>query len=334
MTITARRVLLAKRPRGAPDASTWSTVDIELAAPHDGEVLVRVSHLSMAPAMRGWLNDLRSYTPPVGIGEVMRAFGTAVVLQSRHPGFAPGDAVTGLVGVTDHAVVPGSELQHIDLAVAHAPTWLGALGLTGLTAWFGLFDVVRAQPGETVLVSAAAGAVGSVVGQLAKAHGCHVVGIAGGPTKTRWLTEQLGFDAAIDYREGHLRRAVQSAAPNGIDVYFDNVGGETLDVALQSLRTGARIAICGAISVYNATEAPPGPANYLALLVHSASMTGFLAHDFKDRFPEAVADLSRRLLDGSLVAREHVVSGGIDAFQDTLMMLFSGTNTGKLVLEL
>ena len=185
-----------------------------------------------------------------------------------------------------------------------------------------------------MLVSGAAGAVGSIVGQLATARGCRVIGIAGGPQKTRWLTDELGFAAAIDYREGHLRRAVRSAAPDGIDVFFDNVGGETLDVALRSLRRGARIAICGAISGYNATEPPPGPANYMALLVHRASMAGFLAFDYEDRYPEALEDIGRRLKDGSLVAREHVVDGGLDRFHDTFMMLFTGANTGKLVLAL
>jgi NADPH-dependent curcumin reductase CurA len=206
--------------------------------------------------------------------------------------------------------------------------------MPGLTAWFGLFDVARAQPGETVLVSGAAGAVGSVVGQLAKAHGCRVIGVAGGPEKTRWLTEELGFDAAIDYREGAVHRAVRAIAPEGVDVYFDNVGGEVLDSALRTLRRGARIALCGAISTYNATEPAPGPAHYMSLLVNRASMTGFVVFDYEDRYPEAIADLSARLRDGSLVARETVVRGGVDAFGDTLLMLFDGGNTGKLVLEL
>lgn len=332
MSITSRRVRLARRPVGLPDDSTWSVVDEELPAPSDGEVLVRATHLSLDPAMRGWLNDVRSYVPPVGIGEVMRAFGAATVVESRHPDFAPGDAVTGILGVTDHAVLPGSELTHIDLSVAPASTWLGALGMPGMTAWFGLFDVAKAQPGDTVLVSGAAGAVGSIVGQLAKAHGCRVIGIAGGPEKSRWLTEDLGFDAAIDHRAGGLHRAVREAAPDGIDVYFDNVGGETLDVALRSLRRGARIAICGAISTYNATEPPPGPAHYMSLLVNRASMAGFLVFDYEDRYPEALAGIGGQLASGSLVAREHVVEGGIDAFGDTLLMLFSGANTGKLVL--
>lgn len=332
--IVARRIVLAERPQGSPSADTWALDDTPLRELGDGEVVVRVSYVSIDPAMRGWINDVRSYMPPVGLGETMRAFGTAEVLQSRHPRFAPGDKVTGMVGVTDHSILRGEELQHIDLAVAPAPTWLGALGLTGMTAWFGLFDVARPRPGDVVLVSGAAGAVGSIVGQLAKAHGCHVIGVAGGPEKTRWLTDELGFDAAIDYREGHLRRAIRTLAPTGIDVYFDNVGGELLDVALRSLRKGARIAICGAISTYNAVDPPPGPASYMALLVHSASMTGFLAYDFEERFPEAVEGISRRRNDGSIVVREHIVTGGVDAFHEAFTLLFNGGNTGKLVLEL
>jgi NADPH-dependent curcumin reductase CurA len=330
----ARQVRLRARPVGLPDADTWDLVDTELPALGDGEVLVRVTHLSLDPAMRGWLNDVRSYVPPVGVGEVMRAFGVGTVLASRSPEHAVGDAVSGITGVADHAVVRGSDLSPVDLAVAPAPTWLGALSMPGLTAWFGLFDVARAQPGETVLVSGAAGAVGSVVGQLAKAHGCRVIGVAGGPEKTRWLTEELGFDAAIDYREGAVHRAVRAIAPEGVDVYFDNVGGEVLDSALRTLRRGARIALCGAISTYNATEPAPGPAHYMSLLVNRASMTGFVVFDYEDRYPEAIADLSARLRDGSLVARETVVRGGVDAFGDTLLMLFDGRNTGKLVLEL
>jgi NADPH-dependent curcumin reductase CurA len=332
MTVTARRVHLAARPSGLPDASTWSIRDAELPGPGEGEVLVRVTHLSLDPAMRGWLNDVRSYVPPVGVDEVMRAFGAAVVLESRDPAFAPGDAVTGILGVADHAVVPGDQLTAIDLDVAPATTWLGALGMPGMTAWFGLFDVARAKPGDTVLVSGAAGAVGSVVGQLAKAHGCRVIGIAGGPDKSRWLTEELGFDDVIDYRAGSVHRAVRAVAPEGVDVYFDNVGGPMLDSALRVIRLGARIAICGAISTYNATEPPPGPAHYMSLLVNRASMAGFLVFDYEERYPEAVEGIRARIDDGSLVAREHVVTGGVDAFGDTLLMLFSGGNTGKLVL--
>jgi hypothetical protein len=334
MTVTARSVHLAERPTGYPDASTWSIRDTELNAPVDGEVLVKVSHVSLDPAMRGWLNDAKSYIPPVGIDEVMRAGGIGTVVESRHPDFAVGDAVTGSLGVTDHAVLPGKHLTTVDLAVAPAATWLGALGMPGITAWFGLFDVAKVQPGDTVLVSGAAGAVGSIVGQLAKAQGCRVIGIAGGPEKCAWLTDELGFDAAIDYKQGPIHRQLREFAPDGIDVYFDNVGGDMLDSALRSLRLGARIAICGAISGYNATEPVPGPAHYLSLLINRASMAGFIVFDYLDRYPEAIQGIAAMIADGSVIAREHEVAGTVDDFPDTLMMLFSGANTGKLVLSL
>jgi len=332
--ITARRVHLAQRPVGMTDASTWSIRETELNDPSDGEVLVKVSHLSLDPAMRGWLDDVKSYIPPVAIDEVMRAGGVGTVIESHHREFAVGDTVTGGFGVADHVVVRGKHLTAVNLDVAPAATWLGALGMPGMTAWFGLFDVAKAQPGDTVLVSGAAGAVGSVVGQLAKAHGCRVIGIAGGPEKCAWLTDELGFDAAIDYKQGPVHRSLREHAPDGIDVYFDNVGGDMLDSALRSLRLGGRIAICGAISAYNATEPVPGPAHYLSLLVNRASMAGFIVFDYEDRYPEAVAGISSKILDGSLVAREQVVDGNVDDFPETLLMLFSGANTGKLVLKL
>jgi NADPH-dependent curcumin reductase CurA len=333
MTITARRVHLAARPVGLPSPATWSISDDDLADPVEGEVHVALTHLSLDPAMRGWLDDVRSYVPPVELDAVMRAFGIGTVVSSLHPDFSPGDTVMGTLGITDHAVVPGSALKRADLSLASAPTWLGALGMPGMTAWFGLYDVGRIQPGETVVISGAAGAVGSVAGQIAKAHGCRVVGIAGGPEKCAWLTDELGFDAAVDYKAGPVHRGLRAAAPDGIDVYFDNVGGETLDAALRGLRRGARIAICGAISAYNATEPVPGPAHYMSLLVNRASMAGFLVFDYADRFPEAVDGIGAMLTDGSLIAREQVVEGGIDAFPETLLMLFSGANTGKLVLK-
>ncbi|MGJ9424018.1 NADP-dependent oxidoreductase [Aeromicrobium sp. CF3.5] len=334
MSVIARRVHLAQRPIDLPDGSTWSVRDSELESPVDGEVLVKVTHLSLDPAMRGWLNDVRSYVPPVAIDAVMRASGVGTVLESRHPDFNVGDSVTGLTGIADHAVLRGEHLTHIDLSVAEPATWLGALGMPGMTAWFGLFDVAAAKAGETVVVSGAAGAVGSVVGQLAKARGCHVIGIAGGPDKCAWLTDELGFDAAIDYKQGPVHRGLRDMAPDGIDVYFDNVGGEMLDSALRALRLGARIAICGAISTYNATEPVPGPAHYMSLLVNRATMSGFLVFDYEDRYAEAVDGITALMADGSLVAREQVVQGHVDDFGDTLLMLFSGANTGKLVLAL
>ncbi|MBS44673.1 MAG: NADP-dependent oxidoreductase [Nocardioides sp.] len=324
-------VRLAARPVGYPDDSTWDVVTEDVPAPGDGQVVVAVDHLSIDPAMRGWLNDVRSYVPPVGLGEVMRALGTGTVVASRHPHWTPGDTVSGMVGVTEVAVVDGDALQPTDLDVAPAPTWLGALGMTGMTAYFGLLDVGRAQAGDTVVVSAAAGAVGSVVGQLAKARGCRVVGIAGGPEKCTWLRE-IGFDEAIDRHDGPLLKQLRAAAPEGIDVYFDNVGGETLDAALATLRRGARVVLCGAISGYNEETLPPGPRRYLSLLVFRATMAGFVVFDYEDRYPEAVAEIGALVRGGRLVARETVATGGVAAFGQTLLDLYAGRSTGKLVL--
>lgn len=334
MTVVARAVHLAERPVGFPTDATWSVQTRALAPVEDGEVLVKPTHLSIDPAMRGWVREAPTYTPPLAIGDVMHAFGIATVLESRHPRFRPGDTVNGLLGVTDHANVRGDALTLVDLSVAPAPTWLGALGLTGITAWFGLFDVAKVQPGETVLISGAAGAVGSVAGQLAKAHGCHVIGIAGGQQKTRWLTDDLGFDAAIDYKNGDVYEQVRAVAGQGVDCYFDNVGGDTLNAALAVLRRGARVVISGAISSYNSTDPVVGPSNYLSLLRNRASMAGFLVFDYEDRFPEAVDGLSAAMGEGRLVSHEHVVTGGVDRFSEALLMLYAGLNTGKLVLEM
>lgn len=239
MSVRTRQLRLARRPRGLPDERTWEVTETEVPSPEPGQFVVAVDHISLDPAMRGWIRDVRSYWPPVGIGEVMRAHATGTVTESRHPDFAVGDAVSGFFGVAEHALSDGGGVVRIDTGLAGPPTWLGALGLPGMTAWFGLFDVGRIRHGETVVVSGAAGAVGSVVGQLAKAHGCRVVGIAGGPDKCAWLRE-IGFDEAIDYKADDPLKRLQEAAPEGIDVFFDNVGRDILDAGLANLRRGAR----------------------------------------------------------------------------------------------
>jgi len=334
MTTTTTQVRLAQRPQGYPDADTWELATTELADPTAGQVLVAVDHLSLDPAMRGWLNDVRSYVPPVGIGEVMRAQGTGTVVASEHPDYPVGTPVTGMVGVTEHALCTPADdpnFGRIDTDLAPAPTWLGALGMPGMTAYFGLLDVGRLREGDTVLVSGAAGAVGSVVGQVAKARGARVVGIAGGPEKCAWLRE-IGFDEAIDYKAEKPLRRLREVAPTGIDVFFDNVGGEILDAGLANLAPRARVVICGAVSSYNAEKLPEGPRRYMSLLVFRASMTGFVVFDYQDRYPEAVAEISRMIAEGSLVARETVLDGGVQAFPEALLGLFHGVNTGKLVL--
>jgi NADPH-dependent curcumin reductase CurA len=325
---------LAARPVGLPKASDWEFVEAPAPQLGDGQFRVELEYLSLDPAMRGWMNDARSYVPPVGIGEVMRAGGIGRVVESRHPDVPVGESVFGQFGVQRYAVSDGRGVIPVDTSVAPAPVHLGVLGVTGLTAYFGLLEIGKPQPGETVVVSGAAGAVGSVVGQIARIKGCRTVGIAGGPEKCAWLVEELGFDEAIDYKRGELRTELRRHVPDGVNVYFDNVGGETLDEVLRRLARGARVVICGNISQYNALEAPRGPANYMQLLVERASMTGFLVFDYADRYPEAIAQLSQWRREGQLHSREDVVRGGLDRFPEVFLMLFSGENTGKLILHL
>ncbi|MEV0291981.1 NADP-dependent oxidoreductase [Nocardia sp. NPDC050710] len=329
-----QQVRLAQRPSGLPDGDTWDVTTEELPVLSTGQILVKVAYISVDPAMRGWLNDVRSYVPPVGLGEVMRSLDIATVVESTHPDFAVGDTVSGIFGVTEYAISDGSGVQQVDLSVAPGPTWLGTLGMPGMTAYFGLLEVGKLQAGETVVVSAAAGATGSVVGQIAKAKGATVIGIAGGEEKCRLLTEELGFDAAIDYRGEDVLQRLRELAPKGIDIYFDNVGGEILDAALANLRRGARVVLCGAISAYNDEKLSPGPSRYMSLLVFRATMTGFVVFDYADRYGEAVAQIAQWLAEGKLKSREHVVDGGVARFGETLNMLFTGGNTGKLVLAL
>jgi NADPH-dependent curcumin reductase CurA len=333
-TLSNQQFRLAARPVGLPKDSDWQRTSEPVRELADGEILVKVLYLSLDPAMRGWMNEGKSYIPPVGIGEVMRAAGIAEVVESRHPGFRAGQSVFGTFGVQNFAVSDGQGVTIVDTSLAPAPTFLGTLGISGITAYFGLFDVGRPEPGQTVVVSAAAGSVGIVVGQLAKIHGCRVVGIAGGPEKCRTLVEEYGFDAAVDHRAGNVRAGLKEHAPDGIDVFFDNVGGDVLEAALARLARGARIVLSGAVSQYNSTEGPRGPANYMQLLVRRASMTGFVFSDYAERYPEAIAALAGWLGEGKLKPREDVVEGGIAKFPETLLKLFRGENTGKLVLAL
>jgi NADPH-dependent curcumin reductase CurA len=323
---------LAARPVGYCKSSDWNFTEEPVAEPGDGEVVVKVRYLSMDPAMRGWMNDGRSYIAPVGIGDVMRALGAGEVITSNHPGLAPGDSVTGLLGVQEFAVVNGDAVIKVDPDLAPLPVYLGALGMPGMTAYFGLLDVGRAAEGETVVVSGAGGAVGSIVGQIAKLKGCRVVGIAGGAEKCRHIVEDLGFDAAIDYKAESVASALGRQCPSGIDVYFDNVGGDILDAALGRLARHARVVICGAISQYNATGRMKGPSNYMSLLVNHASMTGFVVSDYSARWAEGAAQMAEWIAAGKVTTREDIAVG-FETFPDTLLRLFKGENTGKLVLE-
>jgi hypothetical protein len=330
MTLQNRQFRLAARPVREPDRSNWTFTTEPVPEPTEGQIQVKVLYLSLDPAMRGWMNDAKSYVPPVGIGEVMRALGLGRVLASKHPKFAVGDFVTGTFGIQEYAVSDGRGVVKVD-PKAGLTIYLAALGMTGLSAYFGLLDVGQVKAGDTVVVSGAAGAVGSVVGQIARIKGARAVGLAGGPEKCRFLTEELGFDAAIDYKSADLRKALKAACPNGVNVYFDNVGGEILDVVLAQLARSARVVLCGAISQYNA-GAVRGPANYLSLLVNRARMEGFIVFDYAHRYGEALQELAGWVASGQLKSREEVVEG-FETFPEALLRLFAGQNTGKLVLK-
>lgn len=334
-TYNNRQFRLARRPNGLPERDDFELTTETLRVAEDGEVRIKVDCISLDPAMRGWMNEGKSYIKPVGIGEVMRAGAAGTVIDSRHDDFQAGDTVAGNFGVQTHAVFPGRELRKVDTSLADLPTYLGALGMPGMTAYFGLLDVGALAEGETVLVSAASGAVGALVGQIAKKKGCHVVGIAGGSEKCRYIVDELGFDAAIDYKNEKVDAAIRQHCADGIDVYFDNVGGEILDAALANLRLNARVVICGAISQYNVAagmgETMYAPKNYMSLLVNRARMEGFIVFDFAQRYPEAAKPMVQWIASGDLKHREDIVRG-FETFPETLLKLFSGENFGKLVL--
>lgn len=323
---------LAARPVGLPTPAAWSHTEEPVEEPGEGSFLVKVLYISLDPAMRGWMNEGRSYIPPVAIGDVMRALAVGRVAASRNPGFGVGDYVSGAFGVQEYAVSDGRGVMKVDVGLAPLPAHLGVLGMTGRTAYFGLLDIGQPKPGDTVVVSAAAGAVGSVVGQIARLKGCRAIGIAGGADKCRYVRDELGFDVAIDYKTQDVRKALRESAPQGINVYFDTVGGGILEAALANLARGARIVICGAISQYNNTGPAKGPANYMALLVSRASMKGFLVGDYAARYHEADRDLAGWVTAGQLKSREHIVEG-LNAFPEALTKLFTGENVGKLVLK-
>ena len=327
-----RQFRLASRPRGEVTRENFELSSEPLGEPGAGEVLVRTRYISLDPAMRGWMAEGRSYIPPVQIGEVMRAGTVGEVVASGGERFAPGDHVTGWLGVQEYALAPETAVFPVDPAVAPLTTYLGALGMPGMTAYFGLLDVGEPKAGDTVVVSGAAGAVGSVVGQIARIKGCRAIGIAGGPAKCEWVAGELGFDACIDYKREDVAAALRERCPEGIDVYFDNVGGEILDAALARLARGARVVICGAISQYNNLDSMRGPANYMSLLVNRARMQGFVVIDYIGRYAEAQRELGAWIADGRLIAREDVAEG-FETFPEALARLFAGENVGKLVLK-
>ena len=336
-SLVNHQIRLAARPVGMPGPECWSHTTEAVQGPEEGGVLVKTHAISLDPAMRGWMNEGKSYIPPVGIGEVMRAGGVGTVIASKNPQFAVGDAVSVGTGVQEYLLVPQDQIRKtglvkIDLGLGSMNQWLNVLGMPGMTGYFGLMDVGQPKAGETLVVSGAAGAVGQTVGQVAKIKGCRVVGIAGGKAKCDWVVNELGFDACIDYKAGNVKAGLKEHCTQGVDIYFDNVGGDILDDVLARINRKARIIICGAISQYNNTTPVQGPKNYLSLLVNRARMEGIVVFDYADRYHLAVAEMAGYLKDGRMKSREDVVEG-LSTFPETLGKLFSGANFGKLVLK-
>ncbi|PWB67505.1 MAG: NADP-dependent oxidoreductase [Holophagae bacterium] len=329
-----RQWRLAARPEGMVGEEHFRWVEEQAPrVERDGQVLVRTLYLSCDPTQRGWMAR-DTYLPAVAIGEVMRSFGVGSVVESRHPDYWEGQLVQGLLGWQDYALLDGdsARLSVVPEGVP-IPIAMSALGITGLTAYFGLLEIGRPEAGETVVVSGAAGATGSVVGQIARLKGCRVVGIAGGPEKHRWLVDEARFDAAIDYRREDVAARLAELCPDGIDIYFDNVGGEILDAALARLAFKGRVVLCGAIADYNRSELGPGPRNYLNLLLQRGRMEGFIILDFLERAGEAVAEL-RRWVEAGEIKVEVDVQEGLENAPRTLRRLFTGANRGKQLLRI
>jgi len=328
-----RQVILSSRPEGIPEASHFHIIESQVPDVADGQLLVRNLYLSVEPAMRGWVSATTNYSEPVALGTVMRSYATGRVEVSRHTDFKPGDVVTGLFGWQEYAVVaPDRVVRTITDFDIPLTTSLGVLGLNGLTAYVGLFEIGRPKPGETVVVSTAAGAVGSIVGQIARLHGCRAVGIAGGPAKVSMCIGEFGFDDAIDYKSGDLDARLASACPAGVDVYFDNTAGAISDAVIRRLTVGARVAICGTASVARWDPPPLGPRIERALLTKRARVEGFLALDYEHKRPEALRFLSQCIRDGSLRYREEILEG-LDEAPGAIARLYRGENMGKLLVR-
>ncbi|WP_228851510.1 NADP-dependent oxidoreductase [Aegicerativicinus sediminis] len=325
--------ILAKRPIGFPEIDTWEVKNSEIPKPSSGEMLLKHLYVSIDPAMRGWMNKGKSYIEPIEIGAVMRAGVIAEVMEVGDGApFQKGDILTGWNGVQQYSITNGKGWQKIPSSQLPLPYYLGALGMTGLTAYFGLLEVGKAKEGDVVLVSAAAGAVGSVVCQIAKIKGCKVIGIAGGKAKCDYLINELNIDKALDYKAENFLRELRVSCADGIDVYFDNVGGEILDAALTLLKRHARIVICGAISQYNNDKKIKGPNNYMSLLVNRATMQGMVVFDYKEKYPSALSEMGKWVKEGKLKS-EFTIIEGIENFYKAFKTLFSGEKQGKLVLK-
>ena len=330
-----RQILLATRPVGMISESDFFHREVPIPTPKAGEFLVRNIYLSLDPTIRGWMNEADTYLPAIQIGDVMRGSGVGVVIESHNPQYAVGDIVFGMIGWQDYFLGSASAampMMVLPKGVALTAA-LSVLGITGMTAYFGLLDIGQPKAGETVVVSGAAGATGSVVGQIAKIKGCRVVGIAGSPDKCKWVTDDLGFDACLNYKTDHIAARLKQTCPKGIDVYFDNVGGDSLDAVLAQINLRARVVLCGAISMYNATDRPPGPKNYVSLIIHRARMEGFIITDFLPRFPEAFMQVSQWIGEGKIKYAVDVVKG-LEHAPTAINRLFTGANTGKLLVQI
>lgn len=336
MTLRNRQLYLHRRPEGIPGPDDIRLRQVPLRRPGPGEVLLQNLYLSMDPAIRGWMSDKPSYMPPIALGEPVRSSTLGRVVESNHPDFQVGDHAVGLAcnGWEDFSITPGEQLTHVPLSEHPLNYHLSIFSAVGLTPYFGVLDIGRPKPGETLLVSAAAGAVGSLAGQIGRIAGCRVVGLAGSDEKCRWIVEELGYDGAINYRTAQdLAQAMQEACPQGIDIYFDNVGGAVLDAALLNMNEFGRVVFCGAIAQYNTDDPVPGPFNYWQILARSLTVRGFISPEFRDRFPEGIERMSAWLKEGRLKFAEDIVDG-LENTVEAFSRLFTGANRGKLMVRL
>ncbi len=328
-----RQILLVKRPIGIPDESCFKLITSAISQPTHGQVLLRTRFLSVDPYMRGRMNDRRSYVPPFQLNEVLNGGIVGEIVESNSNNFAKGDFVVGNLGWQDYSIAGEKEVRKINSEIAPVSTALGVLGMPGLTAYFGLLDIGKPKQGETVIVSGAAGAVGTIVGQIAKIHGCRVVGIAGSDKKTKYLIDELGFNIAINYKTvPHLRKALKEACPDGVDIYFDNVGGDISDAVISLINKYARIPLCGQISLYNEEQISMGPRLQPRLLTFSAIMQGFIVHNYENRFDEGIQQLAKWLTDKKLKYAENVVEG-LENAPGAFIGLFAGENLGKQLVK-
>jgi NADPH-dependent curcumin reductase CurA len=328
-----KQIIFKKRPSGVPDSDTWQLETNEIPELEEGEILIQQHYVSLDPAMRGWMNDTKSYIPPIAIDDVMRAGSIGKVIKNNgNPKFEIGDVVTSWGGVQQYAITNGDGWYKVDTHLAPMPMYIGTLGMPGMTAYFGITEVGKIKEGDIVLVSGAAGAVGSIVGQIAKIKGCTVIGIAGGKDKCDYVVNELGFDDAIDYKSENIYTALKRKCPKGIDVFYDNVGGIILDAALSKLRMHARVVICGAISQYNQKSKIDGPSNYLSLLVTRSTMQGMVVMDYAKDYAIAAKQMGIWMQEGKLKSKEDIYEG-IENFENTYRRLFNGDKKGKLVLK-